>query len=669
VARINVLGFEIANLIAAGEVVDRPASVVKELLENSVDSGASVVTVEIKNGGIDFVRVSDNGSGISPEDLPIAVKRHATSKITGAEDLDHIMTLGFRGEALAAISSVTRIRILSKVAEAEMGALLESEGGEVVTLTETGCADGTTVIVEDLFYNTPARKKFLKKASIEATTVASLAEKIALSMPHIAIRLIIDGEMKFATSGDGSLFNAVYAVLGRDIARKMIEVNRSENGVTIQGFVSSPMLVKSTRNMQNFFINGRYVKSKTAAAAIEQAYESYIPDSKFPSCVMNIILDPSKVDVNVHPSKLEVKFSDEKAVFDAIFFAVRTSLESKIARPELEISERQKKAASVTEMRNLTDAFTPKKFHGDIEKTKIPLQRKIETADEGYPPSTKTPTPNEIVSANHPNVEDNFFKTIPSYLPFLDISTAKSVPENEKGGVIKNSQIDEKSLTDNITTISKLLNLPESEIENKSDVDTQNEVPEYYIIGEAYNSYVILQLEDRLLMIDKHAAHERIIFEDLKKSIRAGKNPSQFLMIPIKVEVSQTEAAAVSEYASEIIAMGFNFNIEDSAIYITEIPDMIETVAAHGMMEEFARRLVEGTGGVQTARDSHFEKALYQASCKAAIKAGRIYDRDHIKWICAKVLSLDDIKVCPHGRPVAFDITKTSIERQFKRIN
>ena len=663
--KINVLGFEIANLIAAGEVVDRPASVVKELLENSVDSGATVVTVEIKNGGVDFIRVSDNGCGIAPEDLPIAVKRHATSKISGAEDLEHIMTLGFRGEALAAISSVTRIRILSKVAEADMGALLESEGGEVVTLTETGCADGTTVIVEDLFFNTPARKKFLKKSSIEATTVASLAEKIALSMPHVAIKLIIDGEVKFATSGDGELFNAVYAVMGRDIAKKMIEVRRSEGGVTVEGFVSSPMLVKSTRNMQNFFINSRYVKSKTAAAAIEQAYESYIPESKFPSCVMNIIIDPSTVDVNVHPSKLEVKFSNEKAVFDAIFFAVRTALDSKIVRPELEIGEKQRKADA--EMRNLTDAFAPKKFHGDTEKA--PVQKKIETAEK----------PANLAGNAADNAAGNdIVKEIPPHLPFLDISAAKSVADKERG-VIKNERADEQTFTENVSAISKMLDLPPNEkitfvsnpppVKEAESPETVREMPEYYIIGEAYNSYVIVQLEDRLLMIDKHAAHERIIFEDLKKSIKSGKNPAQILMMPVKVEVSRTEAAAVAEYASEITAMGFGFTIEDGAVYITEIPDMIETSAAHDMMEEFARRLAEGTGGVQTARDLYFEKALYQASCKAAIKAGRVYNADHIKWICAKVLSLDDIKVCPHGRPVAFDITKTSIERQFKRIN
>lgn len=666
--KINVLGFEIANLIAAGEVVDRPSSIVKELLENSIDSGANVVTIEIKNGGIDFIRVSDNGCGMEPEDLPIAVKRHATSKITGAEDLNHILTLGFRGEALAAISSVTKIRILSKTKNSELGALLESEAGEVVNLTETGCAEGTTVIVEELFFNTPARKKFLKKSSVEATTVSALVEKLALSMPHVAVKLIIDGDVKFTTSGDGSLYNAMYAVLGKDIAKKMIPIDRTEGGVRVEGYISSPMLLKSTRNMQNFFINSRYVKSKTASAAIEQAYESYIPSDKFPSCVLNIVLDPSTVDVNVHPAKMEVKFSDEKTVFDAIFYAVRTALDSKIVRPELQISKKQTSFVSDAEVRNIVDAFVPKNFYGDNPETK------------------SQPVITHSISEKTIPLPENTSKKV---LPFLEIPNTSA--ENPKPDIIKQNQ-SKNSISENVKTISEFLKIPvdtkNSKDISQKDISQTSEtaendtllskntidenkkiIPEYYIIGEAYNSYIILQLEDKIMLIDKHAAHERIIFEDLKKSLQSAPKAPQILMIPVKVELTTTEIAAVSEFETEIKAIGFNFFIDGNILNITEIPNEISSSAAYDTMDEFAKRLSGGLKISEVTRDAFFEIALYQAACKAAIKAGRVYETEHIKWICEKLLLLDDIKVCPHGRPVAFEITKTSIERQFKRIN
>ena len=324
--KINVLGFDVANLIAAGEVVDRPSAAVKELLENAIDSGATSITVEIKNGGTSFIRITDNGCGMDFDDLPVAILRHATSKIKNASDLDAVFTLGFRGEALAAISSVSKIRIMSKQKTDDLGGLLECHGGKVISHIKTGCANGTTVIVEDLFYNVPARKKFLKKDVTEAIAVTSVVEKIAMSEPGIAFRYIIDGNIKYITSGDGSLQNVIYAILGRDVAKKLIKVSREDGGVSVEGLISSPDFVRSNRNFENFYINSRFVKSKTASAAIEQAYQSYIPSDKFPFCVLNIKIDPATVDVNVHPSKLEVKFSNEKIIFDAVYYAVKTVL-------------------------------------------------------------------------------------------------------------------------------------------------------------------------------------------------------------------------------------------------------------------------------------------------------------------------------------------------------
>ena len=351
--KINVLDFEIANLIAAGEVVERPSSVLKELIENSIDSGANSIVAEIKRGGVALIRVSDNGCGMDKEDLPIAIKRHATSKIKNREDLEKIMTLGFRGEALAAISSVSRVTIITKTANAESGSMLTSEGGKLLDISEVGCAQGTTVVVEDLFFNVPARRKFLKKDSTEAMNCAALVEKVALSRPDISIQLLIDGEERFKTPGDNNLLNSIYAVYGKDFASKLIAVDGTANGIHVHGFVGRSDNVRKNRNYQNVFINGRYVKSLTAMAALGQAYTSYIATEAFPTCVMFLDMNPSMVDVNVHPAKLEVKFASEQPVFEAIYYTVKRAIEDHQYRPELSLPQGKKND------RNYTCAFVP----------------------------------------------------------------------------------------------------------------------------------------------------------------------------------------------------------------------------------------------------------------------------------------------------------------------
>jgi DNA mismatch repair protein MutL len=346
--KINVLSFEVANLIAAGEVVDRPASVIKELVENSIDAGADRITVEIQRGGVLFMRVSDNGSGIEPDDLPIAVRRHATSKIKDANDLDAIMTLGFRGEALAAICSVADVRIISKTRGRELGAYIEIHSGRASAVSERGASEGTTIIVENLFANVPARLKFLKRDVTEGMAVCSVLEKIALSHPEIAFKLISDGAVKLDTSGDGNRRSAIRCVYGKDIAKNMIEIEGERDGVRVTGYITAPASPRANRNYQNFFINGRYIKTKTGMAAIEQAYTSYIPPEKFPGCVIYIDIAPNAVDVNVHPGKLEVKFSNERPVFDAIYHSVRTALAENTARPEINDLEGRKASFTST---------------------------------------------------------------------------------------------------------------------------------------------------------------------------------------------------------------------------------------------------------------------------------------------------------------------------------
>lgn len=662
--KINVLGFDVANLIAAGEVVDRPSSAVKELLENAIDSGATSITVEIKNGGTSFIRITDNGCGMDFDDLPVAILRHATSKIKNASDLDAVFTLGFRGEALAAISSVSKIRIMSKQKSDELGGLLECHGGKVVSHIKTGCANGTTVIVEDLFYNVPARKKFLKKDVTEAIAVTSVVEKIAMSEPGIAFRYIIDGNIKYITSGDGSLQNVIYAILGRDVAKKLIKVSREDGGVSVEGLISSPDFVRSNRNFENFYINSRFVKSKTASAAIEQAYQSYIPSDKFPFCVLNIKIDPATVDVNVHPSKLEVKFSNEKIIFDAVYYAVKTVLSNSINRPSLynEDNTYERGTLANTPFKAILPEERPDRIVFDKNSN---FGVVMSGGKLNYDIVKNTQLNTETKKASHFEIPEQKDRYCPpsvdnSAFPKTENKTADSVSDFIK----KEGDVSQKS--ENTTTFTQYKAQP-SEVQ---PIKRENKtVPEYKMIGEAFNSYVIVEMGDTLYMIDKHAAHERIIFEDLKQKIKLAEHSSQMLLIPIEVHLATEEKASLCEWGDDIKKTGFGYEVkENGTVSIYEIPAGIEPQAAEDMFVTFASALAFGEGDAKKTRDEFFEKALYQASCKAAIKAGRVYEEEHIKWICDRVLSLDNIKYCPHGRPVAFEITKHFLEKQFERI-
>jgi len=749
--KINVLDQQIANLIAAGEVVDRPASVVKEMLENSIDAGAKNITLEIKRGGVSFIRVSDDGCGMSREDVPISIKRHATSKIKNAADLDGIMTLGFRGEALAAIGSVSKLRIMTKPHGETMGTLLQATAGEVELFTETGCVNGTTIIVEDLFANVPARRKFLKKDSSEALAVTAVIEKIALSRPDLAFRFISDGALKFVTNGDGDLRNCIYAVLGRDFAHRLTEVSDMTDGISISGFIGSPENIRANRNYQNFFINGRYVKSRTAMAALEQAFSSYIPGDKFPVCVLFISLHPAYVDVNVHPAKLEVKFSNEQIVFNAVYSAVRGALVSKLDRPDSLLKTREdfrRESRAISGFVPISDGTSSKKEQ---------LKLKYEDGDvppEGYTASTTvSPAPITPPSDDNgafsipkldsrPTVNDNGtnsaqIPTVP--LPFSidpqangDIissacdlqaddsdddplsrfmskgqkSTKSTAPHDSASSDVSEKSISSKhdfsasgdrkttseaqSFSEMSSAAVKEKNPPYSLEVSGADVSThieaelsgQNrsvsslnrssaeevEAPPYRMIGEAFNSYIMLETDGKLLLIDKHAAHERILFEDMKKNLES-ESASQMLLLPLEISLAPSELAAVEEYRKEIEAVGYGYTVSEErrTAIVNQIPALLDNAAAETMFVTVAGRLANGTGDVATTRNTFFEQALYQASCKAAIKAGRIYDDSHLKWICDRVLSNPEIRFCPHGRPVAFEMTQSDIERSFKR--
>lgn len=658
--KINVLSFAVANLIAAGEVVDRPASAVKELVENAIDSGANRITVEIQNGGVSFIRVCDNGCGMEPEELPIAIRRHATSKIKTAEDLESVGTLGFRGEALAAIASVSNMRIISKTAEAQYGAMLEVSAGNMISLTERACATGTTVIVEDLFANVPARRKFLKRDVTEAAAVSVIVEKIALSQPKIAFKMIQDGSVKFETTGDGELKNTIYAIFGREFAVKTIPVSAEIDGVRVSGFIGRSDNFKSNRNYQNFFINGRYVRSKTASAAIEQAYSSHIPSEKFPCCVLNIEISPRAVDVNVHPAKLEVKFSNEKPVFDAVYYTVRSALEDDITRPDFHF-ETKKVPKPEPKKQNFTNAFVPVE---DLKKSYPNLKISFDGAFGTASVVSKSEPKVAEVKAKERTAQSNE-REAPVAVPARDtIKPLVPAPQREeiKPPVQPTIAYPTSTQEDASSVETRLL-------EEKVDDSVSREIKtsDYRIIGEAFHSYVFVEREDKILVIDKHAAHERILFEELRSQMSEKESLSQLLMLPIEVMLTTDEITALENYREEIEKVGFSFELKKHSAEITAVPSSVSSEAVCDMFVAFADRVLSETGNVEVSRKLVFERALYQASCKAAIKAGREYPKEHIKWLVDKMMQLPDITFCPHGRPVAVEMSKNSLDKQFER--
>ncbi len=648
-AKINVLSFEIANLIAAGEVVDRPASVLKELIENSIDAGATKIVAEIKRGGVALIRVSDDGCGIDKDDLPVALKRHATSKISTKDDLDSIMTLGFRGEALAAISSVSQMTIITKTKDAPTAYMLTAEAGQVVDLSEVYAADGTTVVVSDLFYNVPARRKFLKKDATEAMNVTALVERVALSRPDISIQLLVDGEEKFHTPGDGKLYSTIYAIYGKAFSEKLISAEGEANGIKVSGYIGRSDNVKKNRNLLNVFVNGRYVKSLTAQAAIEKAYTSYIAPECFPCCVLFLEMNPSVVDVNVHPAKLEVKFSDERAIFETVYYTVKRALEEHEYRPEMELGAKRSE-------RNLMAAFVPigadtKGEQIEMRVSPTPYVKQPRTADIGastyrrestYSREYKEDKPLHISSGTAPSrTADSSFAMTPR----------DSVELLER---YRSARADEALVT---------------AVAEAASTENEPEIPKYKFVGEAFDCYVMIEYEGALLVIDKHAAHERVIFEDLKRMRDAdGRVASQLLMLPITVLPTPEELAASVEYLEELKSVGFEYSVNGNTCDLTAIPDAISAEDAEALFIRMLDELSEGRGDPASTEAIRREKALYQVACKAAIKGGRVYDRAVLDWLIGKVLTIPDITVCPHGRPIAFKLTKSELDRQFDRL-
>ena len=627
-SEINVLDISVANLIAAGEVVDRPASALKELCENSIDAGAKTITAEIKNGGIAFMRVTDDGKGMTGEDAVICVRRHATSKIKTAKDLSAVMTLGFRGEALAAITAVTHTRIMTKRRADASGTVVTVDYGRLEGAEEGGFPDGTTVICEGLFRTTPARLKFLKSDSAEGAACASVMEKLALSHPEVAFRFIADGQQRFATSGDGKLKNAIYSVYGRDFASKLCEIDSKSGGISVSGYVGTPDNVRGNRALQIFFINNRCVRNISLTSALEAAFRSFAPIGKYPVCVLNIGLHAAYVDVNSHPAKLDVKFSDEKSIFDAVYYSVRGALERSLKNPSF--SPKNPSPMTEEKLKIISAFVSPDAPKHEQTKIDMPFEAK-------YRPYVPTEKPTDKTESGE----------------FAPVVLPKKVASPDVFDIPK---AEEELPKINASTDAKLTGFE------------PKPVPEYRILGEAFDCYVIIEEGERLFLLDKHAAHERINFEKMKAAISGLKPETQLLMIEEKFTLSPQEREACEKYKKEISDMGFDFSIEDKGVILRGVPCDFELSEGRTFFFSLITSLTESEGGLYADGKNYFERALYQSACKASVKAGRKYDDAHVRWICDNFFRYDCIRRCPHGRPVAYEMTKRELDTRFGRI-
>ena len=622
---INILDAQTSNLIAAGEVVERPSSAAKELLENSIDANAKSITLEIRNGGRTLVRVTDDGKGFLREDIPKALLRHATSKISCGDDINGIKSLGFRGEALAAIGSVSRLEIVSKHRDEAIGTRLTADENGIV-MEDVGCPDGTTVSMRDIFYNTPARQKFLKKDGTEGASCVAAAERLALSHPEISFSVISDGERKFMTAGDGDLYGTVYSVFGREFAKSLAEVDYNLGGVSVKGFVTLPDAVRGSRAMQTVFVNERYVKSKTVQAALEEAFRSYIPRGKFPGCVLFVSLDHDLTDVNVHPAKTEIKFASERDVFRAVYYAVKNTLS---ATPEDKplgevIVKKVEEKPILPNLPEEEDPFVLPNFK--------PVEPQKQNDIDFFPNDKKEEIKEKPKTAFDANIgkEDLF----DAEKEFFFSDSVKTVPQEDTE---RNEEPEQTVLVE--------------------------EAPAWRMIGQAYDSYIFVETEENILVIDKHAAHERVLYEKLaaNKELHV-----QELLVGVPVVIGREQASVLLENAEFLAEKGFTVeDFGEGSIIVRTVPSTLGNLKGlNGILEDFARSLSDGN---HLSFAERCDRALYTVACKAALKA-RIKNRPEDDENVVRMLAENPhLRYCPHGRPFIKKLPKREIEKYFDR--
>lgn len=635
-ARINVLPKEIYQLIAAGEVVERPSSVVKEMIENSLDADAKNITLEIKNGGSTYIRITDDGCGIERDDVRKVFISHATSKISKKDDLNSIATLGFRGEAMASISAVSKVELLTKAENEEIGTRYEIAGGEELEFDDAGCPNGTTIVVRDIFFNTPARMKFLKKDVTEGNQVAGIVDRMAISHPEISFRFIRDGKQVLITSGNGDLKSTVYLVLGKEMSDSLMSVDYSFNDMRITGFVSKPTASRKSRAGQYFYINNRIVKSKTAMAALEQAYKNTIMVGRFPACVLNIELNPAQVDVNVHPAKTEVRFANEKPIFDLVYYAVKTAIENDRTVKEVEFKENPiyRQEPKNVYQNNENKSFQAK-FDFFKKKDEPPSQQVIKTKPRENFWQVEAPKPEYKIARDEkpkPRVDIN-----------IEYEEPEKISTDESKDAPKERDIEKVVITD--------------------EKDNENFIPNFKLIGEAFKTYLIVEIENELYFIDKHAAHERMNFERFKAQATV---ETQMLLAPVVVNLTKDEFIAISENVELIKKCGFELEeFGESQIIVRAIPSLVDGDSVKDLMLEIAQKLLEHKTDILPDK---IDWIYHSASCRGAVKAGDYTSRQEQEMFVKKLLSMPNIRFCPHGRPVFIKMSKYDIEKQFGRV-
>lgn len=654
--KINLLDKSVYELIAAGEVIERPSSVIKELAENSIDAGAASITVEIKRGGISYLRVTDDGCGISHEDIPTAFMRHATSKVYTQDDLDSINTLGFRGEALASVCAVSRVELLTKQREDQLGSIYRIEAGEPMEYDRAGCADGTTIIIRDLFYNTPARLKFLKKDVTEGNYCASVIEKLALSHPGISFRFIRDGRQTMLSSGDGEYYSAVYAVFGKQFAAGLIPVENVYQNTAVTGYVSSPLFTRANRSMQNFFVNGRSVKSPLCCAALEEAFRNTIMVGKFPSCVLCVNTDPSQVDANIHPTKTEVRFTNEKIVFDAVYFAVKNALMGYDESREIKLNTAPARAENIPQPERARTSEPLRTASAQVIEEPPKTMPIPSGRDAVIYPQEKREPPKFTLRQETPQPAQ-FTQPLPAaeqtYMPELVPAKKPEPKETPLSDLPGFAFLSEKSFEKK----------PEP-VPQEPDLVIPQERPKEQIrvVGELFKTYIVCESTEGMILIDKHAAHERVNFERLKKGFDSS---AQLLMQPEEVYLTPEEFNGMSEYADKLAQVGIIMEFTDGKARVTGLPQMLDKVPPAEIVECIAKIVSQGN---TNAEGELFDDMLHTVACKASIRGNEDNDILELQVLAQEVFNNPDIRYCPHGRPVMTQISRKQIERYFGRV-
>ena len=654
---INILPPHVADMIAAGEVVERPASVIKELMENAFDAGARNLTVELRDGGATGIRVIDDGCGMAPEDAGVAFLRHATSKLHDEHGLDAIRTMGFRGEALAAISAVSRIELVTRRPQDSEGVRVTLEAGEIQEMGPTGCRAGTSMSVRDLFYNTPARLKFLKSDRAEASACIQTALRCALGRPEVSVRLMRDGKEEFFSPGDGKPESAVYALLGRDLASTLLPVSSEGQGLRLHGFLSSPSAGRGNRGAQFFFCNGRYIRSALLQAALEQAYKNTLLSGRYPACVLYLELSAGSVDVNVHPAKTEVKFSQEKQVFDLVYQAVTATLqgEDRLAAPtgaepkaREPIPAKPQLPAQMKPRQDFYQTMSAQDYRAAMEKG-----RPAPVVESHTVPAS--PAPQAVRETELPGLTPPLFDREAAPRPAEPPVQADLFPSDRE----YSTQIPSFSSISTLSTPvsgQKVVENPVQNVESSS-------IPDHKILGEAMKTYILVEMGDELILIDKHAAHERMNFDRLKARDR--ENLSQRLLLPVPMRVSGEDEELLEQYGALLTELGFEIEpFGAGQVVLRAVPSDLDPGESQAAVEEVLEKLRRGKApDAQSARD----EILHTVACKAAIKAGWDTDRQELEAIVKEVLS-GRVKYCPHGRPVSAVLTRKDLDKMFKRI-